>query len=117
MDVNNTVNGTLQISAEAITKIARLAALEVDGVAEVASGGAQSVRGLMNKAKLQKPVAVELQDGVATLRLHILADGASRIMPVCERVQENVKNTVQNMTGITVARVDVVVAGLSTANA
>ena len=30
----------------------------------------------------------------------------------CAKVQENVKQTIQNMTGITVSRVDVIVAGL-----
>ena len=34
-------------------------------------------------------------------------------MPVCEKVQENVKQTIQNMTGITVSRVDVLVTGLA----
>ena len=35
MDVHNTIGGSLQISTEVIAKIARLAALEVDGVADV----------------------------------------------------------------------------------
>ena len=34
-------------------------------------------------------------------------------MPLCEKVQENVKQAIQNMTGITVARVDVQVVGLA----
>ena len=44
MDVRNTVNGSLQISTEVLAKIARLAALEIDGVADVSSGSRQSVR-------------------------------------------------------------------------
>ena len=36
-------------------------------------------------------------------------------MPLCEKVQENVKQTIQNMTGITVSRVDVLVVGLTDA--
>lgn len=115
MDVTNTSSGTLQISTDAVAKIARLAALEVDGVADVAAGGAKSVRGLLNKVDLHDPVTVELQDGIARLRVHVLAAYGSKIMPVCEKVQENVKQTVQNMTGITVSRVDVVVAGLGEA--
>lgn len=113
MDVRKIENGSLQISADALARIAQLATLEVDGVADVATGGAQSVRGLLGKTSLQRPVAVDLQDGVAKLRVSILAAYGSKIMPVCERVQENVKHTVQNMTGITVSRVDVIVAGLA----
>ena len=74
--------------------------------------GMQSVRGLLSKASLQKPVTVDLSDGVAVVQVHVIAKYGSKIMPVCAKVQENVKQTIQNMTGITVSRVDVIVAGL-----
>ena len=81
-------------------------------VADVSSGSMQSVRGLLSKASLQKPVTVDLSDGVAVVQVHVIAKYGSKIMPVCAKVQENVKQTIQNMTGITVSRVDVIVAGL-----
>lgn len=112
MDVRNTVAGSLQISTEVIAKIASTAAMEVEGVDAVASGGMQSVRGLLSKTSLRKPVAVEMEDGVAMVTLHIVARYGCKIMSVCKKVQENVKQTIQNMTGITVSRVDVIVAGL-----
>ncbi len=113
MDVRNNIGGSLQISTDVVGKIARLAALEIEGVADVSVGGKQNVRSLLAKASLNKPVAVEIQDGVATLAVHIVATYGSKIMPICEKVQENVKQTVQNMTGITVSRVDVIVTGLA----
>lgn len=112
MDVRNTIGGSLQISTEVLAKIASLAALEIDGVRDVAPGNAQSVRGLLGKASLHRPVTVEMQDGVASLTVRIIAQYGAKIMPLCEKVQENVKQTIQNMTGITVSRVDVVVSGL-----
>lgn len=108
----NSIDGSLQISNEVVAKIAKLAALEIDGVADVSSGSMQSVRGLLSKASLQKPVTVDLSDGVAVVQVHVIAKYGSKIMPVCAKVQENVKQTIQNMTGITVSRVDVIVAGL-----
>ena len=81
MDVHNTIGGSLQISTEVIAKIARLAALEVDGI--------------------------------ATVTVHITVVYGNKVMPLCEKVQENVKQAIQNMTGITVARVDVLVVGLT----
>ena len=54
-----------------------------------------------------------LEDGIATVTVHLTAVYGSKIMPLCEKVQENVKQTIQNMTGITVARVDVLVVGLA----
>ena len=44
MDVRNSIDGSLQISNEVVAKIAKLAALEIDGVADVSSGSMQSVR-------------------------------------------------------------------------
>ena len=91
----------------------RLAALEVDGVSDVATGTSQNVRSLLGRTGLQKPVTVVMEDGIATVTVHLTAVYGSKIMPLCEKVQENVKQTIQNMTGITVARVDVLVVGLA----
>ena len=109
MDVHNTIGGSLQISTEVIAKIARLAALEVDGVA----GTSQNVRSLLGRTGLQKPVAVVMEDGIATVTVHITVVYGNKVMPLCEKVQENVKQAIQNMTGITVSRVDVLVVGLT----
>ena len=113
MDVQNTIGGSLQISTDVLAKIARLAALEVGGVAEVTTGNSQNVRRLLSRTGLQKPVSVVLEDGVAAVTVHLTANYGQKIMPLCEKVQENVKQTIQNMTGITVARVDVLVVGLA----
>lgn len=53
MDVQKTIGGSLQISTEVLAKIARLAALEIDGVAEVTTGGSQNVRGLLGPYRLR----------------------------------------------------------------
>ena len=37
----------------------------------------------------------------------------ARIPAVAEKVQENVKNSVQNMTNVTVSRVNLIIAGLA----
>ncbi|MDD4851404.1 MAG: Asp23/Gls24 family envelope stress response protein [Gemmiger sp.] len=113
MDVQNTLGGSLQISTEVVAKIAKLAALEIEGVADVSTGPSQSVRGLLGKTSLQKPVTVDMQEGVAVVTIDVIAVYGCKIMAVSEKVQENVKQTIQNMTGITVSRVNVVVVGLT----
>ena len=112
-NAGRSAGGSLQISLDVIAKIARLAALEVDGVADVSSGGAQTMRGLLSKTSLQKDVAVDMKDGVAAVTVHIIPYYGSKVMDVCKKVQENVKQTIQIMTGITVSRVNVVAAGLA----
>ena len=113
MDVHNTIGGSLQISTEVIAKIARLAALEVDGVADVATGTSQNVRSLLGRTGLQKPVTVVMEDGIATVTVHLTVVYGSKVMPLCEKVQENVKSAVQNVTNVTVSRVNLGITGVA----
>lgn len=108
---SNVVNGSLQISTDVIGKIAKLAATEIDGVVDVCAGSA-GMRSFLGKVKLQKPVSVELLENVAEITVSLTVRYGSQIPAVCEKVQENVKSAVQNMTSITVARVNIVVVGV-----
>lgn len=108
--------GSLQISTEVLGKIARCAALEVAGVAEVSCGSQnRKVKDFLERANVQSPVTVEMRDGTAEITLHLVAAFGARIPSVAEKVQENVKTAVQNMTNVTVSRVDLVIAGLAPA--
>lgn len=118
MDLQNMdlKGGGLQISTEVIGKIARCAALEIEGVAEVSCGKQnRKVKDLLERANVQSPVTVEMRDGTAEITLEIVAAFGARIPAVAEKVQENVKSAVQNMTNVTVSRVDLVIAGLAPA--
>ena len=108
--------GSLQISTEVLGKIARCAALEVAGVAEVSCGSQnRKVKAFLERANVQSPVTVEMRDGTAEITLHLVVAFGARIPSVAEKVQENVKTAVQNMTNVTVSRVDLVIAGLAPA--
>ena len=115
MDFQNTdlQGGSLQISTEVIGKIARCAALEIDGVAEVSCGRQnKKLKDLLEASSIQSPVVVEMRDGTANITLNLMMSFGARIPAVAEKVQENVKNAVQNMTNVTVSRVNLVIAGL-----
>ena len=115
MDLQNMdlQGGSLQISTEVIAKIARCAALEVEGVAEVSCGTQNKKLKDLLEASIQPPVAVEMRDGTAELTLHLIMASGARIPAVAEKVQENVKSAVQNMTSVSVSRVNLVIAGLA----
>ena len=112
MDFQNTnlQGGSLQISTEVIGKIARCAALEIDGVAEVSCGKQnKKLKDLLEASSIQSPVTVEMRDGTASITLNLMVSFGARIPAVAEKVQENVKTAVQNMTNVTVSRVNLVV--------
>lgn len=114
MDVKNSdvIGGSLQISTDVIAKISRLAALEIEGVKAVSCGNSP-VRGMFAKVSIQKPVLVELTDEVAQITVSVVVRYGYRIPSVSEALQKNVKSAVQNMTGITVSKVNIVVTGVS----
>lgn len=105
--------GSLQISTEVVEKIARHAALEVEGVQDVAPciSGAKAMLGKITR---QKAVQIELKDDVADVEVSIIVAYGVKIPELSERVQQNIKDAIQNMTSISVAKVDVIVAGLDT---
>ena len=116
MDMQNMdlQGGSLQISTEVIGKVARCAALEIDGVAEVSCGRQnKKLKDLLEASSIQSPVVVEMRDGTANITLYLMVQFGARIPAVAEKVQENVKNAVQNMTSDTVSRVNLVIAGLA----
>lgn len=109
----NLTGGSLQISTDVIAKIARCAALEIDGVADVACGTQGKVKELLEIVSLQTPVAVEMHDGIAAITVNLIVDFGTRIPAIAEKVQENIKASVQNMTNVAVGRVDLVIAGVA----
>lgn len=109
--MNDHVGGSLQIATDVLAKIARQAALEVDGVRDVRSGNTK-VKNLWGKVAPQKAVAVQLTDDVAEITVCLVVDYNTKIPSLCEKVQQNVKSSVQNMTNITVSRVNVTVSGI-----
>ena len=117
MDMQNMdlMGGSLQISTEVIAKIARCAALEIEGVAEVSCGRQQSkkTKALLEMVNIQSPVTVEMREGTADITLNLVVRFGTCIPVMAEKVQKNVKNAVQNMTRVTVSRVNLIIAGLA----
>lgn len=120
MDMQNMdlMGGSLQISTDVIAKIARCAAMEIDGVADVSCGRQQSKKAkeLLEMVNLQSPVTVEMREGTADITLNLIVRFGACVPVVAEKVQKNVKNAVQNMTHVTVSRVNLVIAGLVAAD-
>lgn len=118
MDLQNMdlTGGSLQISTDVIAKIARCAALEVEGVADISCGKqSKKMKDLLEIVSIQSPVSVDMKEGIAEITISLIVAFGARIPAVAEKVQENVKNAVQNMTNVTVSRVNLIVAGLAPA--
>ncbi len=97
--------GSLKISESVIIRISELAVAEVEGVEALAVG-----KGFF--AKQNAPIKVRLLDGVVEISVSIIVKQGLKAVSVAEEIQQVVKENVQNMTGIAVSRVNVIVAGI-----
>lgn len=113
MEFKNTVKqeGGLRISVSVIEKLAKIAAMEVEGVKNV-SVGSSGVKGFLAKTNLPKAVEVNMYDGVADITVHLVVKYGVKLPALCKDVQRAVKYSVQNMTDITVSKVNIVVTGV-----
>ena len=111
---NEAEGGKINISNDVIASIAGIAATEIEGVAgmagSVASGLAEKLGAKKNP---QKGVKVSVSPEGAVIDLLIVVAFGTRIPELCWEVQENVKNSVESMTGTEVIRVNVFVEGVS----
>ena len=108
---NDASLGEVKIADEVVAIIAALAATEVDGVASMAGNITNEVIGKLGIKNLSKGVKVDVLEGVVTVSLALNLKYDYSIMEVTKKVQEKVKNAVENMTGLEVADVNIKVAG------
>ena len=105
--------GSLKISEEVISTIAGMTAGEINGVAGLSLRPNPDIRGILhNRKSVSKAIRLEMKDGEATIDVFVNLYLGVKIPDVAAEIQSRVKDAVQNMTGITVSKVNVHVAGV-----
>ncbi len=105
----------IKISNDVIAVIAGVAASEVPGVATMAGGLTGGLtEALKGKKNLAKGIKVESTEVAAKIDVNIIVEYGSRIPDVAFEIQNRVKKSVENMTGLKVTEVNVHVQGVNT---
>ena len=108
-------NDGIQISSDVVAVIAGVAVSEVQGVAGMAGGFAGGISEVFSgKKNLAKGIKADIEDGKAKLDVNIIVEYGSRIPDVAFEIQNRVKKSVENMTGLKVEEVNVHVQGVNT---
>ena len=112
VDVDLQNGGTITYANEVIATIAGVAANEIDGIAGMCvSGGFGEILG--RNRNMTKGVKVEVGSQEAAVDLYIIVEYGKPIQKVAGEVQENVRKSLESLTGLHVVRVDVHVQGVS----
>ena len=106
----------MKIADEVVTIIAALAATEVEGVASMAGNITNELVSKLGMKNLAKGVKVTVLEGVCTVDLTLNIDFGKNILDVSRKVQDKVKTSIENMTGLEVADVNIRIAGVDMEN-
>lgn len=105
--------GSLKISESVVYKVAKAAALEVDGVSGIADSIDESRKTVLRPLQKDKGISISLNNDVAAIKIRIDVDAGVKVPEVAKKVQKNIKQYVQNTTGIAVSRVDVYISNVT----
>ncbi|HHW27828.1 MAG TPA: Asp23/Gls24 family envelope stress response protein [Firmicutes bacterium] len=104
----------VNISDEVIAAIASTAATSVQGVAAMTGSIVGSIGGaILGRRNLTKGVRVSSGENDVVLDLYLSVKYGARIPEVAYKVQESVKRSVEGMTELKVAQVNIHVQGVS----
>ena len=104
--------GTVKIADDVVAVIAGLAATEVEGVVSMAGNISHELMSKMGVKKLSKGVKVEVIGKSVKTDIAIVIEYGYNIPAVSQKVQEKVKTTIENMTGLNATDVNVRIAGV-----
>ena len=113
-EVDNGSDG-IKSASDVIAVISGVAVSEVKGVFAMAGGFAGGITEVLKgKKNLAKGIKVETENNKAKIDVNIIVEYGARIPDVAFEIQNKVKKSVEEMTGLKVEEVNVHVQGVNT---
>ncbi len=107
--------GNVKISDEVIAIISGIATSEIEGVYSM--GGSAITSGIAEilgtKKNASKGIKAEVKEGKVIVDIHVIVKYGIKIPEVAWKIQERVKEELENMTGLEVERVNVHIDGVN----
>lgn len=113
---NNDGFGQVQIADEVVAIIAGLATTEVDGVTSMSGNITNELVSKLGARSLSKGVKVSVAEGIVQVDVGINIAYGYNVPKTSRKVQEKVKAAIENMTGLSVASVNVSISNVSMDN-
>lgn len=105
-------HGKIEIAPEVIEVIAGIAASEVEGVAEMRGNFATGVVERLGKKNHGKGIRVDLTDEGIKVDVYCLMNFGVAIPTVAQKIQDNIRQTLYNMTALEAEEVNVHIVGV-----
>lgn len=103
----------VSITDEVVAIISGLAATEVEGVYALSGGLTHEIIDKSGISKLSKGIKLHIDDEKSlSIKLSIEICFGYDMPEVCQQVQEKVKNSIENMTGLAVNTIDINISSI-----
>ena len=107
-------NGSIQISEDVVASVTGMAVLEVEGVCGLSSSIGTDIAEMLGMKTLSKGVRLSTTEtGALRIDCDVVSKFGKNIFELAKNVQENVKSSVESVTGLRVAEVNVTVCGIA----
>ena len=114
-EIEESSNEGIKIANDVVAVIAGVAVSEVRGVASMSGGFAGGISEVLSgKKNMSKGIKVDADEKEVKIDVNIIVEYGTRIPDVAFEIQNRVKKSVENMTGLKVAEVNVHVQGVKT---
>ena len=107
-------NGSIQISEDVVASVTGMAVLEVEGVCGLSSSIGTDIAEMLGMKTLSKGVRLSTTEaGALRIDCDVVSKFGQNIFELAKNVLENVKSSVESVTGLRVAEVNVTVCGIA----
>lgn len=108
--------GEVHIADEVVAIIAGLAATDVAGVTSLGDNITNELVSKLGMKNLSRGVKVSVLENVVTVDITLNIEFGKNLLETSKKVQEKVKSSIENMTGLEVADVNIRIASVDMEN-
>ncbi len=100
-------SGEIRIADEVVALVAGLAATEIEGVSLLVGTLSNELMAKLRMQNLSRGIRVEVSEDQVRVDMALHIGFGYAIPDICAKVQERVKSSVENMTGLKVSKVNI----------
>ena len=107
-------NGTIQISEDVVASVAAMAVMEQEGVCGLSTGIGSDIAEMLGMKSAAKGVRiVSDKEGRLFVECNVVANFGYSVFELAKNVQDAVRSSLESVTGLNVAKVNVNVCGIA----
>lgn len=107
-------NGSIQISEDVVASVAAMAVLEQEGVCGLSASLGSDIAEMLGVKSVAKGIRVSSsKEGKLIVDCNVIANFGASVFELAKNVQEAVLSSLESVTGLSVAKVNVNICGVA----